>query len=259
MEILDASTNRLFDCAAPKFASSGTFQSAGAIMKIRSSTGTTLSIRVNLYGGLTMIRILIATMVFLFTMNSSATTLMFKNLDSLVEADAVVVGTVENVASDIGPDEEIYTFVTLDNLELIKGAYARSTLTLRLKGGDVAGQVTEVIGSPHFACSERVLLFVRGNGERIVPLVGWTQGVFRFVPDSAGDFAVRDHDGNRVLKIEDSVVVKDQEQPSAANIVGESTLDAASGQIHPGPRPSGTSPPRHPKGRPCDPLHSSKT
>jgi hypothetical protein len=175
-----------------------------------------------------VLRRILAAIPLLLAVSASATSLRYKNLDALVaEADAVLVGTVGHVASRYGPDGEIYTFVTLQDLKLIEGTYTRAALTLRFMGGEVAGEITDLIGSPRFTVSERVLLFVRGNGHDIVPIVGWTQGVFRLVEDQPGDIMTYDHEGNRVLGIEGSTVVKDRQHTPAADIVGEA-VDSSS-------------------------------
>ena len=43
------------------------------------------------------------------------------------------------------------------------------------------------------------MLFLRGNGQYLVPLVGWTQGMFRIAQNDDGTQAVLDHDGNQVF------------------------------------------------------------
>ena len=118
--------------------------------------------------------------VYSFALQSSATTLVYKSFNDLMkEADGVVSGHVASVDSQYNANREIYTFVTLDQLEVLSGTYQDSTLTIRLKGGKVENDISHVIGSPEFAEGDRVVLFVNGNGRYMVPLVGWTQGVFR--------------------------------------------------------------------------------
>ncbi|MGH9159313.1 MAG: hypothetical protein ACRD2X_04930 [Vicinamibacteraceae bacterium] len=160
-----------------------------------------------------------------FTARVEATTLLTKNLDALlVEADGVVLATVEDVTSRVRDTRkgEIDTFVSLSNLEVLHGRYGAPTLILRLEGGEVEGVGVWLHGSPRFTPGERVLLFVRDNGKAIVPIVGWTQGVFRIATDAAtGAEGVFDHDGNRVFGVSNGEILKEREHPSEAIIVDD--------------------------------------
>jgi hypothetical protein len=128
---------------------------------------------------------LISALILSYVANVHATTLLYKNLDDLsAEAENIVVGTVAKTESTYGTDKSIYTFVTITDMESIKGQTKESELVLRFKGGQVGEEIHEIVGSPHFETNEQVVLFVRGNGRNLVPLVGWTQGAFRVVANS---------------------------------------------------------------------------
>ena len=102
---------------------------------------------------------------------ADATTLLKKNLDDLVrEADAIIVGTVTEIQAQSDAGGNIHSFVTLTNLQVIHGDYQDDSLTLRLEGGRVGQQLHAVIGSPQFRQNERVLLFIQGNGQYLVPV-----------------------------------------------------------------------------------------
>lgn len=163
--------------------------------------------------------------VMCFTARADATTLLKKNLDDLlVEADGVVLATVDDVTSRVRDTRkgEIDTFVSLSNLQVLQGRYGAATLTLRLEGGEVDGVGLWLHGSPRFTPGERVLLFVRDNGKAIVPIVGWTQGVFRVATDAAtGAQGVFDHDGNRVFGVANGEILKERRHPSEAIIVDD--------------------------------------
>ena len=151
---------------------------------------------------------------------ASATTIMLTSFDELVsEADGIVIGTVAETPSRYGPDREIYTFVRLADLELIKGHYGQGTLTVRIQGGEVEGEVLEIVGAPSFTPGDRVVVFLRGNGRYIVPFVGWTQGVYRVTTNSAGIAEVLDHDGNRVFGIHGTEISKERRFEPAASFV----------------------------------------
>jgi hypothetical protein len=152
-----------------------------------------------------------------------ATTLLKKNLDDLVrEADAIVVGTVSEIQAQSDAGGGIHSFVTLANLQVIHGDYQDDSLTLRFEGGRVGQDVRFIIGSPQFQPHDRVLVFIQGNGQYLVPVVGWTQGVFRltFDPDT-GRERIFDHDRNPVLEIRGRELLKRRLNPSAAEIVGD--------------------------------------
>jgi hypothetical protein len=138
-----------------------------------------------------------------------ATTLPYKGVDKLVaEADGIVIGTVRQVQSTEESQKDIETYVTLDNLKVLGGRFAAPTLTLRLKGGRVDNEILFIDGTPQFKQDERVLMFVQGNGRDIVPLVGWTQGVFRLMTDKAsGAMTIADHAGHPVVGFEGNRVL----------------------------------------------------
>jgi hypothetical protein len=160
-----------------------------------------------------------------FPLQSSATTLFYKSFTDLVnEADGVVSGHVASVNSQYNANKEIYTFVTLDQLEVLSGSYQDSTLTIRLKGGKVENDISHVIGSPEFTEGERVVLFVNGNGKYMVPLVGWTQGVFRIQQDPATSLdVIKDADGNRVVGVQNGQVLRDQVAQPEATILKQAS------------------------------------
>lgn len=143
-------------------------------------------------------------------------------------ADGVVSGTVSQVQSARGDGGLIYTFVSLEKLEIIRGAYDSDRFTLRIEGGEIDGEVLEVTGAPRFRPGERVIVFVDGNGERIVPIAGWTQGLFRIVrdPESGSDFVV-DAVGNRIYGFKDGDVVKEQRIGSDVEFHGGTTAGSA--------------------------------
>lgn len=167
------------------------------------------------------------------SVSTTATTLPYKSFDDLMkEADGVVTGRIVAVESQYNQNKEIYTFVTLDQIEILSGSYQGSTLTLRLKGGQVENDISRVIGSPQFQVNDQVLLFVHGNGRYMVPFVGWTQGVFRVVQDPrSGQQVIHDLEGNRVVGVQKGQILRDQVIQPEASIVGQQQgLGTASNQ-----------------------------
>lgn len=159
----------------------------------------------------------------IMSVQAFATTIVFKNFDDLVkESDAIFAGRVASIESQENANQEIYTFVTFDQLSLLGGTYQGATLTLRFKGGRVGNRISQIVGSPEFNVNEQVVLFVEGNGQYMVPVVGWTQGVFRAVQDPVtGRTVIHDHEGNRVVGVQAGRVLRDRTAQPAAHIVGE--------------------------------------
>lgn len=171
-------------------------------------------------------RIFLALVILLGTLPAHATVLVYKDLDDLVrEADGVVIGTVRRVESaDLGTGN-VYTFVTLGELELLHGRHDREELTLRLEGGRVGRYGVRVEGSPSFAPGQRMLLFLSGNGRDPVPLVGWGQGLFRIVSEpGVPEPVVTDELGNRVLGVEGRRLLTERAIRRDVPVVGEPRL-----------------------------------
>ncbi len=95
-------------------------------------------------------------------------------------ADCVLIGTVTRVTSALGTDgEKIYTYVTLADLEVIKGEVPDTSYVLRIRGGTVDTQREVYPGIPQLEAGGRYILFVQGNFRDLFPVVGLAQGVFR--------------------------------------------------------------------------------
>ncbi len=177
---------------------------------------------------------LISALVFSCVTHAHATTLLYKNLDDLsAEAEQIVVGTVAKTESTYGTDKNIYTFVTITDMDSLKGQTKESELVLRFNGGQVGEDIHEIVGSPYFKTNEKVVLFVRGNGQNLIPLVGWTQGVFRVVADQAGGNIVTDNDGNFLLEASGKNLVKEHRFESETHVLGQGL------EIHESDEPTG--------------------
>jgi hypothetical protein len=169
-----------------------------------------------------MKKLILFLLFFVHGIQAHATTLIYKNFDDLVrEADGIVTGTVRSIESQYDLENEISTLVTLDQLNVLHGSYDQATLSIRLKGGQIGTEILHIAGVPRFQPGDRVLLFLRTkNANAMVPVVGWTQGVFRVITDeSSGQEIITDHDGNPILDIAGSTLVKEHRHSSAALIV----------------------------------------
>ena len=97
------------------------------------------------------------------------------------EADQIVRGRVVDLRSYRTTHDGqplIETAVTLAVAETEAGP-AASNLTLTLLGGRIGDEVLEVDAMPRLQVGEDVILFVRGNGRTVCPIVGWSHGAFR--------------------------------------------------------------------------------
>ena len=114
-------------------------------------------------------------------------------------AEQVVVGRVVDIRPGTDDRGGPLTLVSFADLTVLKGEVGRE-LTLEFTGGKAAdGKTVAIADMPRFTLGERAVLFVRGNGRDICPLVGVWQGRFRVVydPQLKSDVVER-HDGLRL-------------------------------------------------------------
>jgi hypothetical protein len=116
-----------------------------------------------------------------------ALTAIPRTFAELVErADCVLIGTVMQVTTAVGAEgEKIYTYVTLADLDVLKGEVPDTSYVLRVRGGVVDTQAEVYPGLPQLEAGGRYILFVQGNFRDLFPVVGLRQGVFRVGWDSA--------------------------------------------------------------------------
>lgn len=171
---------------------------------------------------------------------ASATVVAKKKFQDLVsEADLVAAAEVVRVESHPTLDRRFaYTYVTLGGLEIIKGAYPAGELTLRMEGGPVGnGLVLHVMGIPAFREKERVVVFVKDNGESICPLVGWWQGLLRVKRDpGTGESVICSSDGSLITGLGNGdFVVRETASRRAGSV--PPLLDGAVGELKSIPPP----------------------
>jgi len=113
-----------------------------------------------------------------------ATTVIAPDFDTMVgTSDYIVRAVVRSVHSEWRPNPDqpghryIGTLVELDVKEIIKGT-PPSPLVLDLVGGRVDDRELTIDGAPKFVAGEESILFVKGNGRQIVPLVGMHHGYY---------------------------------------------------------------------------------
>lgn len=120
-----------------------------------------------------------------------ATTVIAPDFNRLVDSsDYIVRAVVLSVVSEWHTppnqpgDRYIRTNVTLDVLEVIKGT-PPSPLVLTHLGGRVGEDEFTVDGAPKFTVGQESILFVKGNGRQISPLVGMMHGFYPIRRDKA--------------------------------------------------------------------------
>ena len=78
--------------------------------------------------------------------------------------------------------EPLITDITLTDLQIVKGDHHGDTYVLRVLGGTVGEETIIVGGAPRFTRGGRkYLLFIKGNGMAMFPMVGADQGMFHHV------------------------------------------------------------------------------
>ncbi len=81
--------------------------------------------------------------------------------DLIVGARAIVIGKVVSLACRLDAEQDrVYTYVTLDVEETLKGEISERRIVLKEEGGEVAGQGSIIFGAPQFKRGERALLYL---------------------------------------------------------------------------------------------------
>ena len=126
-----------------------------------------------------------------------------RDFDALAgEADQIVIGTATAASSRRTGAREIVTDHRFDNLQILKGTVPADSLTLTMLGGTFGTETLTVAGAPAFQRGTRYLLFIRGNGSVMFPLVGGHQGIFQIRRDAAsGVPRVHDHAGRPLARL----------------------------------------------------------
>jgi hypothetical protein len=131
-----------------------------------------------------------------------AATFAWKDFAALVaEAEEIFVGTVTAVPGRRLASGGIVTDVGFDDVRVLKGPPA-DRVVLQVLGGTVDGETMALQGVPRFSPGVRYLVFAKGNGTAILPVVGGDHGLFRVVVDrTLGVEVVRDAWGRPLLDV----------------------------------------------------------
>ncbi|MBI1764821.1 MAG: hypothetical protein HYR56_25705 [Acidobacteria bacterium] len=163
----------------------------------------------------------------------TATTVKRKNFNELVqEAELVAIGRIINVQAFPTADKQyVYTYVTVNELDILKGSFEESQLTLRMDGGDTGdGRRLVIPGVPKFQFGEQVVIFLKGNGQAICPFVGWEQGLLRIEKDQkSGESLVKSSRGQRIHGIKSGAFLLDAGEQKGQQQDGVYLVDAPGG------------------------------
>ena len=136
-----------------------------------------------------------------------ATSVVAPSFNSLVgQADYIVHAVVKSVRAEMreaGPHRHIVTLVELDVREVISGTPPQP-LVLQMLGGKVGTEEMVVDGAPRFAVGDEDILFVRGNGRQLNPLVALMHGRYPIKREAgSGRAFVARSDGAPLLSEQD--------------------------------------------------------
>ena len=106
----------------------------------------------------------------------------------VAEAEQIFTGTVSTTLSRRAPSGLVVTEVTFSSAQVFKGA-GGGEVTLLMPGGAVGDETVRVAGMPELRAGETYLVFAKGNGSAIFPVVGGDQGLFQVTrdPETAED------------------------------------------------------------------------
>lgn len=117
-------------------------------------------------------------LVFTFSIGYAKQTMSVKELTE--KAESIVIGKVADQKSEWNSNKtQIYTTVTFDVHEYLKGSSDNVSKTFRLPGGQVGDIRLQVAEMPEFKTGEKALLFLKkGNTSDDAEIVGLKQGKY---------------------------------------------------------------------------------
>ena len=106
----------------------------------------------------------------------------------LHQAELIFEGQVVRTETRWSSDRRsIWTYITFEIVEIIKGEWLDTDMTLAFLGGTVGDTSLQVPGLRYPNADERGIYFVESaRGRQVNPLLGWHQGHFIIRPDSSG-------------------------------------------------------------------------
>ncbi len=116
----------------------------------------------------------------LFASPGQALTVRSYSFEQLVEqSEVIVIATVRDTRGAWDASgQTIYTYATLDELEVLKGDVPAAVFELQVPGGVVGDAAQVYPGIPVLTAGSRYVLFIRGDQQIFIPFVGAYQGVY---------------------------------------------------------------------------------
>ena len=120
--------------------------------------------------------------------NARATTVLPPDFDQLVnESDYIIHAVVKSVTAEYRTDtygKKIITKVALEVREVVAGTPPKEVV-LEILGGRMGDEQMVIEGAPRFHVGDEDILFVRGNGHTIVPLVAMMHGRYPVMKEAS--------------------------------------------------------------------------
>lgn len=144
--------------------------------------------------------IIVATSAFTIQ-SATASSVLQQPIDVLAKTSELVFeGTVVGIRSE-AINKRIYTFVTFDVSDIVKGQYDQTSIELRYLGGTANGTTMSVGDMTIPGYGEHGVYFVEDlNGNNVHPLRGWGQGHF-LVKQNGGNQSIFNSQGKAVTAI----------------------------------------------------------
>ncbi len=138
--------------------------------------------------------------------SSSASTVLEMSFSQVVEhAQLVFEGRVQSVEPRILGDGRIYTFVTFEVLDVVKGALSDAQIELSFLGGQIAGKGMFVTDMKIPLVGETGLYFVESISKaQVNPFVGWTQGHYLIETLADGSRVVTTVANETIISLQES-------------------------------------------------------
>lgn len=122
---------------------------------------------------------------------------MLRNCQLVFDGRVTASQTQENLYG------RIYTEVTFQVLDVLKGDFREPTLKLIFLGGVMGDRVFQVDDMDYPTVGERGIYFVESlQGTQVNPLYGWSQGRFLVLPDQEGQLRVYTADQSPVTRLQ---------------------------------------------------------
>lgn len=114
----------------------------------------------------------------------ATTAVMLTDEELITSSRVILLGDVLSTRSQRDPkQEQIYTYIQLQVVSVLKGRLRSDKIIVRQLGGQVGDEVALVFGTPEFKLGQRVLLFLDSDANGILRTAHLFQGKYDVVTD----------------------------------------------------------------------------